>query len=116
MTKTEMIGFSMKYEKFICRAFKCERDKHGASADFFRIFAETEPNYKGTIPPSFEKQYSNLIKSLNKAIDKFVKSFEFSEDEKIQLENMKSRLEKTKSAEKIGEILTDGVEITQRYY
>ncbi len=115
MTKTEMIGFSMKYEAFICDAFKCERNKHDASADFFRIFAETEPSYKGTMPASFEKQYNRISKSLSKAIDKYLKNYEFSENDKESLNNMKLNINNTKSAERLGELITGGLKITKKY-
>jgi len=106
---------AMDYEFFIRRAFKCGYNEHGASADYFRILADTVPNYKGKIPPSFDKQLENVIDNLNKAIDKFLISFKLTAIEQVEFNKIRQRLNHADSAEVISDIVHDCIELTQRF-
>ena len=106
---------AMNYETFIRRAFKCGYNEHGAHADYFRILADTAPDYKGKIPQSFEKQLTNVIGNLNKAADRFLINFKLTASEQIELEEIKQRLQHAYSVEVIKEIVHDCIEITQRF-
>jgi len=115
MNVQEKESAAMKYEIFIRRAFKCDYDKHGAKNEYFKILADTAPNYVGSFPPSFTKQLATVKSNLTKATDRFLTKFKLNAEEKEKLLEIRERIQNANSAEIIKYIVFDGVEITQRF-
>ena len=116
MTISEKENASMHYEYFIRRAFKCDKHKHGANADTFRIYVDSEgKDVKSNIIPSFDTQELNIIENLIVAINRFLIKFKLRENEIVILKELKAKLTNAHEPYEIAIILEKAIEITQRF-
>lgn len=113
MTEPEAYMHGNSYEFFIRRAFKCERDKNGASTALLQFLIIADMGKNSLFQP-YDKQFAKVKDSLQKAIQKFLKRNP-TEIEKIQLERMSELINSAYSATDLVPIIENGLEATIRY-
>lgn len=110
---------SMSYEIFIRRAHSCDRDRKGASLDYFRNLQNTESGrLKISALGSATKQLAAVKGYLEKAIAAFVKprqGHKLSPVEVQQLEALLPRIAGSSSAAELLPLIEQGLAVTQPY-
>lgn len=110
---------SMNYEIFIRRAHSCDRDKKGASVDYFRNLQNTESGQlKLALLGTAEKQRAAVKKYLAAAVAAFVKprrGRKLTAEETAQLQALLPRIEQSTSADELMPLIKQGLAITHPY-
>ncbi len=101
------------YEYFIRRAHKSlKTTRNGADALLMQSLMNLE---NGTVRRgSPERQLEKVKSYIGKALDKFLK-LKLTEDEKAGLLQLKANLEPAFSSEQLMQIITKGLDLTQRF-
>ncbi|GAB2798555.1 hypothetical protein GCM10027275_50120 [Rhabdobacter roseus] len=113
MNSTETYQRGNDYEFFIRRAFKCERGKHGAETQTFKILLDAEYGSSDT-PKDYDKRLEKVKGYLAKAVAKFL-SRKPTQAEKEGLERMAPRIQRAGSAAELSKFLEFGLDLTIRY-
>ncbi len=107
--------YSMSYEHFIRRAFKCGYNEHNSKNSYFQNLIDTENGASHTKHlASFEKQLGAIKKNIHKAADKFLKS-KPNEEERNNLLSFQENLEFACSSSEIISLLEKAVQDTSRF-
>lgn len=111
--KPDNYGNTLHYEYFIRRAHKSLRTRrNGADSYFMEALMNAE---HGTVRGGNQDKAFEKVKTfMDKAFDKFLK-FKLTDTEKEGLLSLKADLDMANSSSELMDIVTKGLELTQRF-
>lgn len=106
---------AQKYELLIRRAHKCpQQDRLGAHHSKFTALTTLENNLGSTYLGSKDKRLKDLIKYIDKALDKFFKR-KLTPSEQFQLTSIKDQLQYAESSAGIYQLIEEALAVTERF-